>query len=109
MSHGESFLSVLRTRFDSPGFYCLDEPEAALSFSSTLGLVSTLAGVVADGGQVLCATHSPVLASLPGARIVEVGPWGLRDSTWDDLELVARWRTFLDSPDRYLRHLLADD
>ena len=37
MSHGESFLELLATRFDSPGFYCLDEPEAALSFSSTLG------------------------------------------------------------------------
>lgn len=59
MSHGESFLEVLRTRFASPGFYCLDEPEAALSFSSTLALIGTLADVVADGGQVLCATHSP--------------------------------------------------
>ena len=37
MSHGESFLEVLRSRFDSAGFYCLDEPEAALSFSATLG------------------------------------------------------------------------
>jgi len=36
LSHGESFLAVLETRLDSPGFYCLDEPEAALSFSSTL-------------------------------------------------------------------------
>ena len=38
MSHGESFLALLRTRFDSPGFYCLDEPEAALSFSGQLAL-----------------------------------------------------------------------
>ena len=29
MSHGESFLAILDTRFDRPGFYCLDEPEAA--------------------------------------------------------------------------------
>ncbi|MDO9377845.1 MAG: AAA family ATPase [Nocardioidaceae bacterium] len=109
MSHGESFLAVLEHRFDSAGFYCLDEPEAALSFSSTLRLMSTLQRLVEDGGQVLCATHSPVLASLPGARIVEVGPWGLRESAWDDLELVAHWRAYLDAPDRYLRHLLADD
>jgi predicted ATPase len=26
MSHGESFLEILRTRFDSAGLYCLDEP-----------------------------------------------------------------------------------
>ena len=78
MSHGESFLAVLRTRFDSPGFYCLDEPEAALSFSSTLGLISVLHRIVEDGGQVLCATHSPVLAAMPGATVLEVGDWGYR-------------------------------
>lgn len=105
MSHGESFLEVLRTRFDSPGFYCLDEPEAALSFSSTLGLMAALDSVAAAGGQVLCATHSPVLAALPGATILEVGPWGLRRTSWAELDLVHHWRTFLNAPDRYLRHL----
>lgn len=106
MSHGESFLEVLRTRFDSPGFYCLDEPEAALSFSSSLGLISVLDRVVGEGGQVLCATHSPVLAAMPGATILEVGDWGLRRTTWEELELVQHWRRYLDDPQRYLRHVL---
>ncbi len=106
MSHGESFLEVLRTRFDSPGFYCLDEPEAALSFSSTLGLMARLHDIVSDGGQVLCATHSPVLAAMPGATIIEVGDWGLRASSWEELELVQHWRRYLDDPRRYLRHVL---
>ncbi len=105
MSHGESFLAVLESRFDSKGFFCLDEPEAALSFSSTLGLIAVLQRVVATGGQVLCATHSPVLAAMPGARILEVGEWGLREAAWADLELVQHWRRFLDAPERYLRHL----
>lgn len=106
MSHGESFLEVLRRRFDAPGFYCLDEPEAALSFSSTLALIGALHDVVASGGQVLCATHSPVLAAMPGATILEVGPWGLRRTTWDELELVRHWRAYLDAPSRYLRHVI---
>lgn len=106
MSHGESFLEVLNTRFDEPGFYCLDEPEAALSFSSTLTLISVLRRIADEGGQVLCATHSPVLAALPGARILEVGEWGLREADWGDLEIVRHWRSFLDEPGRYLRHLL---
>ena len=55
---------------------------------------------------MLCATHSPVLAALPGARILEVGDWGIRSAEWNDLELVNHWRSFLDSPPRYLRHLL---
>jgi len=54
---------------------------------------------------VLCATHSPVLASLPGAPILEVGEWGLRETAWADLELVDHWRRFLDVPQAYLRHL----
>ena len=108
MSHGESFLELLERRFDSPGFYCLDEPEAALSFSSVLGLVAVLHRVVQSGGQVLCATHSPVLAAMPGATLLEVGEWGLRRTTWDELELVDHWRRYLEAPDRYLRHVLGD-
>jgi predicted ATPase len=106
MSHGESFLAVLQTRFTSPGFYCLDEPEAALSFSSTLALMSALRDVADLGAQVLCATHSPVLASLPGATILEVGDWGYRRTTWAELELVTHWKAYLDDPGRYLRHVL---
>lgn len=106
MSHGESFLALLESRFDEPGFYCLDEPEAALSFNSTLALIAVLRRIADEGGQVLCATHSPVLAALPGARILEVGDWGIRPAEWNDLEIVNHWRSFLDQPTRYLRHLL---
>ena len=108
MSHGESFLEVIGRRLDSPGFYCLDEPEAALSFTSTLSLMSSLLDLAADGGQVLCATHSPVLAALPGARILETGDWGLREASWEDLELVWHWKRFLTTPEAYLRHLAPD-
>jgi predicted ATPase len=51
------------------------------------------------------STHSPVLAALPGAQILEVGSWGLRQQSWSDLDLISNWRSFLDSPERYLRHL----
>lgn len=109
MSHGESFLEILRTRFRSPGFYCLDEPEAALSFSAQIALVSALHGLATAGAQVLCATHSPLLAALPGARILEVGPWGIRKAAWDELELVTHWRSYLEEPMRYLRHVIDTD
>jgi predicted ATPase len=106
LSHGESFLALLRTRFDSPGLYCLDEPEAALSFSAQVALVGVLHELATEGAQVLCATHSPLVASLPGARILEVGDWGMRASTFDELELVTHWRNYLAEPMRYLRHVL---
>lgn len=106
LSHGESFLALLRTRFDSPGLYCLDEPESGLSFSAQVALVSTMSEIAAAGGQVLCATHSPLLAALPGANLLEVDPWGLRTTAYDDLEVVGHWRAYLDDPMRYLRHVL---
>jgi len=106
LSHGESFLELLRSRFDSPGLYCLDEPEAALSFSAQVALVGTLHDLAGEGAQVLCATHSPLLAALPGATLLEVGEWGLRTTTYDELDLVRHWRSYLDEPMRYLRHVL---
>jgi predicted ATPase len=107
MSHGESFLEILSTRFESPGLYVLDEPESALSFTGCLALVGRLNRLVAGGrAQVVVATHSPIVAALPGATILEVGDWGLRTSAWSDLVLVDHWRRFLEAPNAYLRHVL---
>jgi predicted ATPase len=107
-SHGESFLAVLRHRFADVGVYFLDEPEAALSFRSCLGLLALLAQLREEGSQVVVATHSPVLAALPGATLLEVGDWGLRQVAYDDLELVRDWRGFLDAPQRWLLYLLEE-
>jgi predicted ATPase len=105
-SHGESFLTVLRHRFTDLGVYFLDEPEAALSFQSCLGLVALLDAMRIQGSQVVVATHSPLIASLPGATLLELGDWGLRPASYDDLELVRNWRSYLEDPQRWLRHLL---
>jgi predicted ATPase len=106
LSHGESFLEMLRTRFDSPGLYCLDEPEAAMSFTSQLALIGTMQDLAENGAQLLCATHSPLLAALPGATILEVGSWGLRQETYRNLQLVHDWEAYLTEPMQYLRHIL---
>ncbi len=108
-SHGESFLAVLRHRFDEPGVYFLDEPEAALSFHSCLGLVSLLDTMRREGSQVIVATHSPLLVSLPGATLLQLGDEGItRVEHYDELALVKDWRGFLAGPGRYLRHLVED-
>ncbi|WP_328327296.1 AAA family ATPase [Kribbella sp. NBC_00382] len=106
MSHGESFLNLIDDRFTRRGFYCLDEPESALSFSSSLAVIGVLDRLAKSGSQVLCATHSPVIAALPGATILEVGDWGIREATWADLQLVQNWKAYLEAPERYLRHVL---
>jgi predicted ATPase len=109
LSHGEGFLEVLRTRINQAGFYLMDEPDAPLSFVASLGLVALLHDLSEAGGQMVVATHSPVVAAVPGARILELGPWGIRPARWDELELVATWRDFLQDPGIFLRYLLAPD
>lgn len=104
-SHGESFLDFIVDRSEWTGLWVLDEPESALSFQGCLALIGLLRDIVDDGGQVLLSTHSPILASYPGATLHEVGEWGIRRSAFDDLDLVRNWRAFLGSPERYLRHL----
>ncbi len=106
MSHGESFLEVVRSRFRGYGFFLMDEPEAALSFTSCLGLVAALDDLGREGAQVVVATHSPILAALPGATLLEVGAHGMREVAYDDLDLVRDWRSFLDAPNRWLRHVV---
>lgn len=106
VSHGEGFLAAFRGKFLQPGLYVLDEPEAALSFGSCLELLGHLDQLVKKGGQVICATHSPLLTALPGADIVEVGDHGLRRVAWRDLALVDHWRRYLADPQAYLRHVL---
>lgn len=110
LSHGESFNDLLARKLNHPryvtGFVCLDEPEAALSFDSMLKWLAELNDMAGRGTQVLCATHSPILAALPGARILELGGFGMRETAWEELEIVSHWRSFLDAPGRYFRHLL---
>ncbi|WP_394941909.1 AAA family ATPase [Psychromicrobium sp. YIM B11713] len=106
MSHGESFLQLTADRFQGAGLWVLDEPESALSFTGCLSLLSILKELLAAGeSQVIMSTHSPLLAALPGAQILEVGPWGLRPRQWEGLDLVSHWRSFLSAPERYLRQL----
>ncbi|UOQ58537.1 AAA family ATPase [Leucobacter allii] len=110
LSHGEAFNELLAEKLDPDrsvtGLAVLDEPEAGLSFQSQLSWVGALDRMRRRGTQVICATHSPILTSLPGAEILELGDRGIREAGWEELELVQHHRRYLAAPDRYLRHLL---
>ena len=108
-SHGESFLALINSRFfdrNGPrgGLFVLDEPESALSFASSLALLGLLRDMAAEKtAQILVATHSPVIAALPGATILELDATGFHPTAWEDLAIVVNQRTFLTDPTRYLR------
>jgi predicted ATPase len=46
--------------------------------------------------------------SYPGAVIYEFDDNGAHKVDYDDVTTVSLWRTFLESPDRYFRHLFED-
>ena len=104
-SHGESFLRLFRARFVPDGLYLLDEPEAALSAQSQLGFIAMMRQMVAQGGQFIIATHSPVLMAVPGATIYNFDESPLREVAYDALEGVQLVKAFMQAPERYLRHL----
>jgi predicted ATPase len=107
VSHGESYLQVLEGRFGELGLYLLDEPDSPLSFESCLRLMRILRDVVSRGSQVICATHSPLLAALPNAQILEIGAAGITPADWSGLQMVEHWRRYMENPDAYLRDLLS--
>jgi predicted ATPase len=83
----------------------VDASCAQKQFQSCLALLGVLADLAAEGSQVIMATHSPLLAACPGADIWELTENGVASPVWEDLTMVRNYRTFLDSPVRYLRHL----
>lgn len=65
-----------------------------------MGVLLDLAGA---GSQVICATHSPILAVTPGADIVELGKHGMHHTTWAELDLTghcAHWLAAVAMPPR---------
>lgn len=104
-SHGESFLALFQSRFVPDGLYLLDEPEAPLSPIRQLALISAVKDMVAQNGQFIIATHSPILMAYPQAAILDFDGGEIRPARYDDLEHVRLMRDFLQDPEAFLRNL----
>jgi len=59
-----------------------------------------------EGAQFIVATHSPILMAYPGATIYELGDDGIRRVAYQETDHYQITRSFLEAPDRYLRHLV---
>lgn len=108
-SHGESFLKLFQTRFVPHGLYLLDEPEAPLSPMRQLALLTLFRDMIRQGAQFIIATHSPILLAYPNAVIYQFDTTGIQPVAYDQLEHVRIMRDFLNAPDVFLHHLLADE
>lgn len=108
-SHGESFLALVLHRFGPNGLYLLDEPESALSVKGCLVLLRRMHDLVQAGSQFVIATHSPILMGFPDALVLEIDELGLRPVEYEQTQSYQLTRSFLDNPQRFLRHLLSDE
>ncbi|MEI6579086.1 MAG: AAA family ATPase, partial [Eubacteriales bacterium] len=98
----------VHNRFGGKGIYILDEPEAALSPSKLLTLISEIDALVKNDSQFIIATHSPILMAFPDAQIYQLSESGIETVEYKQTEHYQMTKRFLDNPDQMLRYLLMD-
>lgn len=109
LSHGESFFTLLRHRLRGNGFYCFDEPEAALSPQRQLAMLALMHQLVKRRGQMVIATHSPILLAYPNAAIYLLDEAGVRPVAYEETEHYQLTKLFLNETERVLRGLFAEE
>jgi predicted ATPase len=107
-SHGEAFLSLFSHNFED-GLFILDEPEAALSPQRQLAFLRILHDLgERKVAQFIIATHSPILLTLPGSRVISLDEGRLNEIDYRETEHFRLTRDFLNAPERFFRHLLEE-
>jgi predicted ATPase len=97
-SHGQCNMAFFESRFRVPGLYLLDEPESALSPRRQLELLRILAEASARGdAQFVVATHSPILLSLPGSRILGFDACPVAEIAYRDTDSFRLHRKFFEN------------
>lgn len=104
-SHGESFFALLMERFRGKGLYLLDEPEAALSPTRQMAMLTRMHDLIADKSQFIIATHSPIIMAYPNSQILLVDSDGLKPINYTDTEHYLVTRDFLNRHEKFLKEL----
>ena len=106
MSHGESFLKIIDDNFQQNGLFFLDEPEAALSPQNQMALLVKLYDCMNAGAQIIMATHSPILLSMPGADIYSFEENGLVPREYTQTQSYIIMKMFVNDHEKMLKRLL---
>ncbi|WP_330375487.1 AAA family ATPase [Inediibacterium massiliense] len=104
-SHGESFLSLFINKFRGRGIYILDEPEAALSPTRQMTMISRMHQLVEQGSQFIIATHSPIIMAYPNAVIYEIKK-GFQIVQYEETEHYIVMKDFLNHTQKMLDILM---
>jgi predicted ATPase len=91
-------MSYFRSRYQIKGLYFLDESETALSLRSQLELLAILSRAYQAGlAQFIIATHSPILMTLPDAKIYSFDHQPVRMVACEETEHYQIYRHFFTS------------
>lgn len=104
MSHGESFLQVVKNRFTDHGLYILDEPEAALSPQRQMSLLCMIDELVKEGSQFIIATHSPILISYRDGEIFNLDD-NFDKVDYKDTDIYNTYKIYMNDPEEMQRRL----
>jgi predicted ATPase len=77
-SHGEAFWALFMHRFSGDALYILDEPEAALSPTRQMAMLTRMHQLIQQNAQFIIATHSPIVMAYPDAVIYELSANGIK-------------------------------
>ena len=108
-SHGESFFSLLMNRFGGNGLYLFDEPEAALSPSRQMSMLTLIHELVRQKSQLIIATHSPILLAYPDSWIYQLSETGIKRVKYVETEPYVVTRDFLTRHEMMLKTLLEEN
>lgn len=105
-SHGESFFSIMMNRFGGRGLYILDEPEAALSPSRQMSMITRINELVNQNCQFIICTHSPILMSYPNSIIYEIKDNVIKEVKLEETDHFQITKAFLNNKEKFLNILL---
>jgi len=83
----------------------LDEPEAALSPTRQMSMISRIHQLVGKNSQFIIATHSPILMAYPDAIIYEIKE-GIKVVKYEETEHYQIMRSFLNNTQKMLNILM---
>ena len=92
-------------RFSGNGLYILDEPEAALSPSRQMAMVSRIHELVEKESQFIISTHSPIIMAYPDSFIYEIRE-GITRTEYDKTETYQVMKAFLNNTNKMLDILM---
>lgn len=109
-SHGETFLTLLETKFQRNGLFLLDEPEAALSPQRQLSFWVLIHDVLRKhrDAQFIISSHSPVLLGYPEAQILSFDDDQIHEIVYEETSPMQIVRRFLNDRERFLEELFKE-